>query len=141
MYYHRRGSVGEIDPLLAIAGIWYSGDAMTHALLVCALLHAPPPAMKPKVKDRALTLRAKHADGEGGLALAHASAAERRTFDLQGAFERAMGSAGLGISSGKLVIKRPGTDEDLGLALRGARLTPLFDVSTSGASAHLRISF
>jgi hypothetical protein len=114
---------------------------MTHALLVCALLHAPPPAMKPKAKAKPVAQRAKHHADEGALALAHTAAGERPSFDLQGAFERAMGSAGLGVSSGKLVFKRPGTSEELALAIKGARLTPLFDVSTNSATAHLRLSF
>jgi hypothetical protein len=114
---------------------------MTHALLVCALLHSPPLA-KPKPKTPAQRGRHQpaHADHRP-LTLSHTIAAAPATFNLQSAFERAMSSVGLGVSSGKLVLKRPGRSEEIALAVPGARLTPLFDVSPSGASAHFRITF
>jgi hypothetical protein len=117
---------------------------MTHALLVCALLHhAPPPAAKTKSKPKTLQVRANQQalPENGAQSLSHTIVGQARpSVDLQGALERAMGSARLGLSSGKLVLMRS-SGEQVALAVRGAKVTPLFDASANSVTAHLRISF
>jgi hypothetical protein len=114
---------------------------MPRALLLSGVVLLSSAAWaKPIVLRPHLAARAEYR----ALALDHHIVASSRepSFDVDSAFTRAIGAAGLGISSGKLVLMRAGGREEVGLAIRGgARFTPLFDVSLSGASAVVRLSF
>ena len=69
---------------------------------------------------------------------------DRVCLDLDSVFDRVIGAVRLGVSAGKLVLLRRASDgrrEELAVDVGKSRLTPLFDVSTGGASALLRFRF
>jgi hypothetical protein len=115
---------------------------MKRALLAFAALLLPTgiAAAKPLALHARLNIRAENR----ALILTHPAkngGGDRAGAALDDAVDRAMAAAGLGVSSGKLVLLRSGGREEVALAIRGTRLTPLFDLSLSSAAAVVRMSF
>ncbi len=64
--------------------------------------------------------------------------------DVNGAFSGIMDAAGVGVSSGKIMLLRrsaTGQREAVAVMVGTARLMPLFDVNLGGASALIRFAF
>ncbi len=68
----------------------------------------------------------------------------RRTLDMDGVFDRVMSAAGVGLTSGKIMLLRPmraGRREQVATTVGKARLMPLFELNFGGASIFAHVTF
>ena len=113
-------------------------------LFVCAKNHVEDHARE---NVEWVTMKRMAAAVLGSLLLASVAQAEPSKPtepDLDAVFERAIGAAGFGISNGKLVLMRKtreGRREQVAFVVGRSRMTPVFDVSFSSATAMFRFTF
>ena len=72
------------------------------------------------------------------------STAARPSFNMDGVFDRVMSAAGVGLTSGKIMLLRPmrcGRREQVAVNMGKSRLMPLFDLNFHGASVFAHVSF
>ncbi len=66
-----------------------------------------------------------------------------RALDLDAVFDRVIGAAGLGVTSGKISLQRctHGHREEVAAVAGRSRIMPLFDLSLHGASIYAHVVF